>query len=73
MLEYKAIEYKTTVVKIPRFYASSQTCNRCGCINPKVKNLNVRDRICLDCGLHHDRDTNVAINILNKGLEMFSA
>lgn len=73
MLEYKAIEYKTTVIKIPRFYASSQTCNRCGYINPKVKNLNVRDWICPNCGAHHDRDTNAAINILNKSLEMLSA
>lgn len=68
MLQYKMTDRKGILVKIPRFYASSQTCNNCGYKNPEVKNLAVREWDCPECGTHHNRDANAAINILNKGL-----
>ncbi len=70
MLQYKMTDRKGILVKIPRFYASSQTCNNCGYKNPEVKNLAVREWDCPKCGTHHNRDENAAINILNKGLEI---
>lgn len=69
-LEYKMSEHGGTLVKIPTFYPSSQTCSYCGYKNPLVKNLAAREWTCPDCGTHHDRDVNAAVNILNKGLEL---
>nr|DAX48569.1 MAG TPA: endonuclease [Caudoviricetes sp.] len=73
MISYKAEWNDKKVVKIDRFYPSSQTCSGCGYINQQVKDLSVREWKCPDCHAHHDRDVNAAINILRVGLNNTSA
>lgn len=73
ILEYVAPQFNTKVVKIGKFYPSSQLCNECGYQNPKVKDLSVREWTCPSCGHHCDRDRNAAQNILDEGLRLLSA
>ena len=69
-LSYKSEWNNRQYIKIGRFVPSSQTCNVCGYINQKTKDLSVREWTCHQCGAVHDRDINAAINILNEGLRI---
>jgi putative transposase len=64
LLEYKSNWYGRQLTVAPSNYASSQLCSDCGHKNPLVKNLKVRQWICPNCGVSHDRDVNAAKNLL---------
>ena len=72
MLEYKAEHKGRTIVKIDRWYPSSQICSCCGCVSGK-KPLHIRKWTCPDCGEVHDRDINAAKNILTEGKRILGA
>jgi putative transposase len=61
-LEYKTTWYGFTLVKAPRFYASSKTCSSCGVTKAKLS-LDERMYHCGSCGLEIDRDFNATINL----------
>lgn len=71
-LKYKAEWFGKVIVKIDKFYPSSQLCHVCGYRNTEVKDLNVREWDCPECKTHHDRDVNAAINIRNEGLRILN-
>lgn len=66
MLEYKC----DNLVKIDKWFASSQTCSECGYVNTATKNLAIREWTCPECGAIHNRDLNAAKNIEREGLSL---
>ena len=66
-LEYKCKMAGKRFVKISKFAPSSKMCSHCGYIKRDL-DLNVRAWTCPECGTHHDRDINAAINIQHFGL-----
>ena len=63
MLEYKLAWQGKKLIKIDKWYPSSQLCHVCGYQNHETKDLSVREWDCPKCGSHHNRDKNAAINI----------
>jgi putative transposase len=66
MLTYKAEWYGRDIIEIDRFFPSSKLCSSCQYKNNELS-LKDREWTCVNCGQHHNRDYNAAINILNEG------
>lgn len=70
MLEYKLKSRNKKLVKVDKWYPSSQICSCCG----ERRKLKLTERIYkCNCGLEIDRDLNAAINIKREGLRMLMA
>ena len=70
-IQYKCQWYGKEFRQVDRVYASSKICSCCGTVHKDIVNsLSVREWVCPDCGTHHDRDVNAAINILNQALSV---
>jgi putative transposase len=70
-LEYKSKWYGKTLIKIDKWFPSSQLCCECGEQNKKIKNLSIRNWQC-SCGAVHQRDYNASVNILKQGFKEVS-
>ena len=62
-LQWKGEKNGCHVIKIDKFFPSSQTCNCCGFKNKKVQVKHLEKWTCPQCGAKHQRDENAAINI----------
>ena len=67
MLDYKLANRGKYLVKVDKWYPSSQICHCCGKRHPEMKDLKIRTMRC-ECGCVMDRDRNAAMNIKKEGL-----
>lgn len=72
ILEYKLADRGKYLIKIDKWFPSSQKCHSCGILHPEMKDLRIRTFEC-DCGLIMNRDQNAAINIKNEGLRILNS
>lgn len=70
-LAYKQARMSHYLIKIDRWFPSSQLCHQCGFRNPITKDLGVRHIDCPVCGAFYDRDINAAMNIDREGLRVW--
>jgi putative transposase len=65
-LEYKAVWYGRTLVKIDKWYPSTKRCSDCGHVFDSLP-LSVRQWTCPSCRVAQDRDVTAAKNVLAAG------
>ena len=63
-LQAKGQDYNCNVVKADRYFPSSKLCSKCGWKYERLQ-LSERKWTCPNCGTHHIRDVNAAINLKN--------
>ena len=63
-LQAKGKDYDCKIIKADRYFPSSQLCSKCG-FQYKGLKLSEREWTCCNCGTHHIRDVNAAINLKN--------
>ncbi len=73
-LEYKLKDRGGYLVKIDKWFPSSQLCHWCGYRSENLKDLKIRKWDCPHCGHKAiDRDWNAAINIKTEGLRLLES
>ena len=68
IMELKCAKHNREFHKIGQWTATTKPCSDCGYRNKNVS-LSDREWTCPECGSHHDRDINAAINIRQAGLD----
>ena len=71
MLAYKLSDRNKYLIKVGKWFPSSQICHCCSEVHPEMKDLKIRIMKC-GCGLIMSRDQNAAINILREGLRILN-
>lgn len=69
-LEWKSNFHNCQVIKVDKFFASSQICSCCGYKNKDVATKHLEVWKCPECGQIHQRDINASINIKNEALKL---
>jgi len=74
LLKYKLDDMGKYFVVVDKWFPSSKLCSTpdCGYKNDAL-DLSVREWVCPDCGTHHNRDINAAVNIRNEAVRMMMA
>ena len=68
-LQQKGEAQGCSVIKVDRYFPSSQLCHCCGYQNHNLK-LSDREWICPKCGTSHIRDVNASINLKNEAIRL---
>ena len=67
ILELKCLKHNREFVQVGQWTPTTKPCSGCGHYNETLS-LSDRQWTCPECGSHHDRDINAAINILRAAL-----
>ena len=70
-LSYKLDWQNKKLVKVDRYFPSSQLCSVCGFRKEDLA-LSQRSWTCPSCGIKHNRDINASINIKKEGMRLVS-
>ena len=73
MLEYKLEDKGGKLIRVDRFFPSSQLCSVCGAKNTALKDLKIREWVCPECGAELNRDLNACANLLAEGIRIQNA
>lgn len=71
ILSYKMQRKGKHLIKVDRFFPSSQLCSSCG-YQYKELTLDQREWICPECKFHHDRDINASQNLRKEGIRLLT-
>ena len=70
-LSYKLDWLNKKLIRVNRYYPSSQLCSSCG-YRKKDLLLSNRSWVCPECKTNHNRDINAAVNIKKEGIRLVS-
>ena len=68
---YKLEREGGILLQVDRFFPSTKLCNGCKFKNNSL-NLSVREWVCPECKIHHDRDENATQNLREEGIKILS-